>query len=63
MKPEVPPYEKNNVTREILSDIQQANFVADRIADEEIKMMNVLTKEHTAESKLLKVSFESRIEL
>lgn len=50
---EVPPYEKNNTTHAILRDIQHANLVSDKIIDEEIKMMKVLTKEHIAESKFV----------
>ena len=47
---DVPSFEKNKVTNQILSDLQEANQAADLQADEEIRLMKILIQEHAAES-------------
>jgi hypothetical protein len=46
----VPSFEKNQVTNQILFDLRDANLSADLQAEEEIKIMKILMKEHIAES-------------
>lgn len=48
---DVPSYEKNKTTHQILSDLKVANVSANFQAKEEMKVMQVLTEENKAESK------------
>lgn len=48
---DVPSYEKNKTTHQILSNVKVANVSANFQAREEMKVMKVLTEENTAESK------------
>lgn len=50
---DVPNFEKNKVTNEILCDLRDANLSADLQAKEEIKVMRTLIKEHVAETSRL----------
>lgn len=47
---DVPSFEKNQTTNQILCDLRDANLSAELQAEEEIKIMKILTKEHIAES-------------
>ena len=49
---DLPSFEKNQTTNQILCDLRDANLSADLQAGEEIKIMKILTKEHIAESML-----------
>lgn len=47
---DIPSFEKNKVTNDILCDLRNANLSADLQAEEEIKIMKTFIKEHVAES-------------
>ncbi len=54
---DVPSFEKNKVTNQILSDLQEINLAADLQAEEEIRLMKILIQEHVAESICIDILF------
>lgn len=51
---ELPIFERNRITNDVLSELQSANLSATRHAEEEIKIMKVLSEEFSAEGILFK---------
>lgn len=50
---DVPSYEKNKATTEILNNLKDANQAADLQSEEEVRLMKILIEEQVAESKFI----------